>query len=48
MDNPSGVDKGSLTVNDIMQVKKDGTVIGLHKPSSELPFIRPSMRQDLR
>ncbi|MDD2245945.1 MAG: class II aldolase/adducin family protein [Proteiniphilum sp.] len=35
---PSGVDKGSLTVNDIMQVKKDGTVIGLHKPSSELPF----------
>ncbi|HCC85863.1 MAG TPA: aldolase [Porphyromonadaceae bacterium] len=35
---PSGVDKGSLTVKDIMQVKRDGTVIGLHKPSSELPF----------
>ncbi|MDD4800304.1 MAG: class II aldolase/adducin family protein [Proteiniphilum sp.] len=35
---PSGVDKGSLTIKDIMQVKKDGTVIGPHKPSSELPF----------
>ena len=35
---PSGVDKGSLTVKDIMQVKKDGTILGLHKPSSELPF----------
>ena len=35
---PSGVDKGSLTFNDIMCVKKDGTVIGPHKPSSEFPF----------
>jgi L-fuculose-phosphate aldolase len=35
---PSGVDKGSLTPKDIMCVKKDGTVIGPHKPSSELPF----------
>ncbi|HAR39648.1 MAG: aldolase [Bacteroidetes bacterium GWD2_45_23] len=35
---PSGVDKGSLTVKDIMQVKRDGTLIGPHKPSSELPF----------
>ncbi len=35
---PSGVDKGSLTINDIMQVKSDGTIIGPHKPSSELPF----------
>ncbi len=35
---PSGVDKGSLIPKDIMCVKKDGTVIGPHKPSSELPF----------
>ena len=37
---PSGVDKGSLTTKDIMQVKKDGTIIGPHRPSSELPFHR--------
>lgn len=35
---PSGVDKGSLTRDDIMQVKPDGTIIGRHKPSVELPF----------
>lgn len=35
---PSGVDKGSLTVDDIIQIKKDGGVAGIHKPSSELPF----------
>jgi len=35
---PSGVDKGSLTRNDICQVKPDGKVIGHHKPSVELPF----------
>ncbi|MDR1518043.1 MAG: class II aldolase/adducin family protein [Dysgonamonadaceae bacterium] len=35
---PSGVDKGNLTTKDIMCVKKDGSVIGLHKPSSEYPF----------
>ncbi|MBP1677641.1 MAG: hypothetical protein H6Q20_2200 [Bacteroidetes bacterium] len=35
---PSGVDKGSLTVNDIICIQKDGTKIGLHKPSSEYPF----------
>ena len=35
---PSGVDKGSLTVKDIIQIKKDGRVTGRHKPSSELPF----------
>ena len=35
---PSGEDKGSLTTKDIVCVKKDGTVIGLHKPSSEYPF----------
>ena len=47
---PSGIDKGSLTRADIMQVKPDGTVIGLHTPSVELPFhahvyrIRPDLR----
>lgn len=35
---PSGVDKGSLTVKDIICVKKDGTKVGPHKPSSEYPF----------
>lgn len=35
---PGGIDKGSLTVDDIMQVKPDGTIIGRHKPSVELPF----------
>jgi ribulose-5-phosphate 4-epimerase/fuculose-1-phosphate aldolase len=35
---PSAVDKGSLTRKDIMCVKPDGEVIGLHRPSSEFPF----------
>ncbi len=35
---PSGVDKGSLTAKDIMQIKPDGTIIGNHKPSVEFPF----------
>lgn len=35
---PAGVDKGTLTRRDIICVKPDGTVIGPHKPSSELPF----------
>lgn len=35
---PASVDKGSLTRQDIMQVKPDGTIIGNHKPSSEFPF----------
>lgn len=35
---PAGVDKGTLTRCDIICVKPDGTVIGPHKPSSELPF----------
>ena len=34
---PGGIDKGTLTRNDIIQVKPDGTVIGIHKPSSEFP-----------
>jgi len=35
---PSGIDKGALTRADICCVKPDGTVIGPHKPSVELPF----------
>jgi L-fuculose-phosphate aldolase len=35
---PGSVDKGSLTTKDIVCVKTDGTVVGLHKPSSEFPF----------
>lgn len=35
---PSGVDKGTLTVDDIMVVKASGEIIGKHTPSMELPF----------
>ena len=35
---PSGIDKGSLTADDIVEVLPDGTKIGRHAPSMELPF----------
>lgn len=35
---PARVDKGNLTRNDIVCVHPDGTVDGLHPPSSEFPF----------
>ncbi len=35
---PSAIDKGSLQPADIVCVKRDGTIIGRHKPSSEFPF----------
>ncbi len=35
---PGGIDKGSLTKDDMVCVKPDGTMIGRHKPSSEYPF----------
>lgn len=35
---PARVDKGTLTRKDVVCVKKDGTVEGLHPPSSEFPF----------
>ncbi len=35
---PAGIDKGTLTAKDIVQVKPDGAVFGRHRPSSELPF----------
>ena len=35
---PSSVDKGTLTRKDIICVHPDGTCVGPHRPSSELPF----------
>ncbi len=37
---PARIDKGSLTRNDIVCVRPDGTVDGPHRPSSEYPFHR--------
>jgi L-fuculose-phosphate aldolase len=47
---PAGVDKGSLARRDIIRVKRDGTVEGPHRPSSELPFHLTiyARRSDLR
>lgn len=47
---PAGVDKGSLTYKDIVCVQPDGTVVGIHKPSSEFPFHKRiyEMRPDLK
>lgn len=35
---PGSVDKGSLTRKDMVCIKKDGSIEGIHKPSSEYPF----------
>ena len=35
---PSGIDKGTLTRNDMCCVEPNGTITGPHKPSVELPF----------
>lgn len=35
---PAGVDKGSLTREDIVRVNSDNTINGIHQPSSELAF----------
>ncbi|MDX8338889.1 class II aldolase/adducin family protein [Draconibacterium sp. IB214405] len=35
---PSAIDKGTLRPTDIICVKKDGSIEGRHKPSSEYPF----------
>jgi L-fuculose-phosphate aldolase len=47
---PTGVDKGTLTPNDIVCVRADGTVEGLHRPSSEYPFHKAiyEVRRDLK
>ena len=47
---PAGVDKGTLNRNDIVCVHPDGTITGMHKPSSEFPFHAAvyKMRPDLK
>lgn len=47
---PSRVDKGTLQPRDIVCIHADGTIDGLHPPSSEFPFHREIYRQrpDLR
>src|SRR5690606_32502607 len=47
---PSAVDKGSLQPTDIVCIKKDGTIVGRHKPSSEHPFHRAiyQIRPDIK
>ena len=47
---PARVDKGTLRRDDIVRVRADGTVDGLHLPSSEYPFHRAiyAARPDLR
>lgn len=37
---PKGVDKGTLTRNDMIRVTPDGECFGIHSPSVELPFHR--------
>jgi L-fuculose-phosphate aldolase len=47
---PARIDKGSLTRNDIIRVKADGSIDGPHRPSSEFPFHRAiyERRPDIR
>jgi L-fuculose-phosphate aldolase len=47
---PAAIDKGNLTPKDIIRVRTDGTIDGLHKPSSEYPFHRAiyAQRPDLK
>ena len=42
---PSRVDKGTLQSRDIVCIRADGSVEGLHPPSSEFPFHREIYRQ---
>ncbi len=47
---PARIDKGNLTRQDIIRVAADGTIDGLHRPSSEFPFHRAiyNARPDIR
>ena len=47
---PARVDKGNLARHDIVRVKLDGSIEGIHPPSSELPFHQAiyRARPDLR
>lgn len=47
---PARIDKGNLTRQDIVRVVAEGTIDGLHRPSSEFPFHRAiyQARPDIR
>lgn len=47
---PARLDKGALRRDDVVLVKADGTVVGRHRPSSELPFHQAiyAARPDIR
>ena len=47
---PGGIDKGTLRREDIVCVKANGKIEGIHKPSSEFPFHRAiyKMRPDIK
>lgn len=47
---PGGIDKGTLTPRDIVMVRPDGTVEGIHNPSCEFPFHRKiyELRPDIK
>ncbi len=47
---PARIDKGGLRREDVVRLGSDGTVEGLHRPSSELPFHQAiyNVRPDLR
>lgn len=47
---PAGIDKGTLQRDDIVCVKADGSIEGVHRPSSEFPFHRSiyKMRPDVK
>lgn len=47
---PTGVDKGTLTPNDVICVRASGAIEGLHRPSSEYPFHKAiyAARPDLK
>ncbi len=47
---PTGVDKGRLNATDMNCILPDGSITGLHQPSSELPFHRAiyAMRPDVK
>jgi L-fuculose-phosphate aldolase len=47
---PTAIDKGTLQRKDIVCVKRDGTVKGYHRPSSEFPFHKAiyEARPDIR
>ncbi len=47
---PGGIDKGGLVESDIIRMRGDTVVEGIHKPSSEYPFHRAiyAARRDIR